>query len=376
MRKKRPNFRVKHPYQNLINSMLLGILLLFTSVFSVMIAKPISLGDYVDAYGGTGTSSNPYLIYNTTDLKNVNKFATRALLANRGIRTFKLMADVDATSLNDVVMDDFYGIFEGNNNSITTSMQLFNIIGKNSEVKDLTITLRENDTIFDPASKLSRTIFAQNVLHSNLINEISDIPVDLNVEGYSEVQNNAVFINKFFLGTVKADILSYNETLENDFHTTDEIEEINQELTRLNFYVKKFENSAKILNIDFSVEEIKEENEEEIVSKNVILFKGENGEIAKSDVGVTELEPLNNQYLNIPILAIANYGLIEGIVAQNENNNITLYNYGGLVRFNAPEGRIFETSNGSSTTGSSNSSHSSPRRGISISSSANRPPLT
>ena len=160
MRKKRPNFRVKHPYQNLINSMLLGILLLFTSVFSVMIAKPISLGDYVDAYGGTGTSSNPYLIYNTTDLKNVNKFATRALLANRGIRTFKLMADVDATSLNDVVMDDFYGIFEGNNNSITTSMQLFNIIGKNSEVKDLTITLRENDTIFDPASKLSRTIFS------------------------------------------------------------------------------------------------------------------------------------------------------------------------------------------------------------------------
>ena len=40
MRNKKPNFRVKHPYQNLINSIFMGLVLLLSSILSVFLIKP------------------------------------------------------------------------------------------------------------------------------------------------------------------------------------------------------------------------------------------------------------------------------------------------------------------------------------------------
>ena len=93
MKTKRPNFRVKHPYQNLINSMLMGILLLLSSVLSVFLIKPISNSiGFVDAYGGNGTEERPYLIYNLDDLKNVSYYSKRTMVAGYGSsrRNFKI----------------------------------------------------------------------------------------------------------------------------------------------------------------------------------------------------------------------------------------------------------------------------------------------
>ena len=140
MSKKKPSFRVKHPYQNLINSMLMGMVLLLSSILSVFLIKPeLSTISFVDAYGGNGSEERPYLIYNVNDLKNVESFTVRAINAKMKPRHFKLMADVDATTLNRVVSKNFVGSFDGNNMSIITSEPLFDTIAEQSEISDLYI---------------------------------------------------------------------------------------------------------------------------------------------------------------------------------------------------------------------------------------------
>ncbi|MBQ2864446.1 MAG: hypothetical protein IJE91_03150, partial [Clostridia bacterium] len=139
MRNKKPNFRVKHPYQNLINSIVMGLVLLLSAVLSVfVISGNKGTISFVDAYGGNGTEANPYLIYNCDDLENVSFYSRRSRVAGYGVdrRHFKIMADIDATRLNDVVEENFDGILHGNDKKVKTSEQLFKTISKDSRVEN------------------------------------------------------------------------------------------------------------------------------------------------------------------------------------------------------------------------------------------------
>ena len=85
MKTKKPNFRVKHPYQNLINSICMGLILLLSSILSVFVINSNTPGvGFVDAYGGNGSEERPYLIYNLDDLKNVSVYSKRSMVAGYG----------------------------------------------------------------------------------------------------------------------------------------------------------------------------------------------------------------------------------------------------------------------------------------------------
>ncbi|MBR2467657.1 MAG: hypothetical protein IKB42_01265, partial [Clostridia bacterium] len=208
MRTKKPNFRVKHPYQNLINSICLGLILLLSSILSVFLVKPLSTDyGFVDAYGGNGSEERPYLIYNLDDLENVKVYSKRTMVAgfSNSRRNFKLMADIDASKLYNIVDDQFNGTFNGNGKTITSSMQLFNTIEKGSTIKGLNIVVKNDDSLFDPFSDLSLNVYKNNVLYNDLISERGGHIVKLNY-GFDEPSKNAaIYAAVYYAESIYAD---------------------------------------------------------------------------------------------------------------------------------------------------------------------------
>ena len=250
MRNKKPNFRVKHPYQNLINSIFMGLILLLSSILSVFLIKPNtnSIG-FVDAYGGNGTEERPYLIYNLNDLKNVNTFSTRAKVASLSPRHFKLMADVDATSLNNVVSKEFQGIFDGNDKNLKVEYNLFNEIEEGSTIQNLNIDV--NSRIAENTGYLAN-------INYGTISNVSLIST--NPKFYGE--ENAVLYNK---------ILENNTKIENLRKTNGlivEAEENNSEETSDNS-----ENSDNISNeTNQKINKVSSEQIDYVAYKESLLF--------------------------------------------------------------------------------------------------------
>ena len=221
MRNKKPNFRVKHPYQNLISSILMGLVLLLSAVLSVFVitqGRSDNLG-FVDAYGGNGSEEQPYLIYNRDDLLNVSFYSNRSRVAGRGTnqRHFKLMADINATKVYNIVEDNFDGFFHGNSKTLTTNMQIFNTISKGSKVSDLTINVVRDETLYDLNSSFSAGVYNNNIKYVDQFNQILGGNTVLEVSDNVSI-NKAVYYGVY----VKPNIDYYKETL------VAQLEELNQ----------------------------------------------------------------------------------------------------------------------------------------------------
>ena len=382
MKTKRPNFRVKHPYQNLINSILMGLILLLSSVLSVFLIKPISNSiGFVDAYGGNGSEERPFLIYNLDDLKNVNFYSKRTMVAgySSNRRNFKLMANVDASQLNGIVMDSFDGTFDGNSNTITSSMQLFNIIEEGSVVKNLNIDTQFQATLFDPFSSFSLAVYKNNVLHNDLINNITGHNVKIEYGFDSTAKNNAAFSARYYLGALDNDIEDTQEeiALLSEEETTKK-SQLEEKIAQLEGYKNKVNSAVEHYSIDLDKlvteeyeslmkegYEISDEDLSSILDHEKQINSLEYSEERLSALLDAGIDPYSKEYyvgtavddyleayneennlevdeiytdINIPHLAIANYGTITDININNPSE--TLYNHGGIVRLNFVDSTI------------------------------------
>ena len=383
MKTKKPNFRVKHPYQNLINSICMGLILLLSSILSVFVINSNTPGvGFVDAYGGNGSEERPYLIYNLDDLKNVSVYSKRSMVAGYGNsrRNFKLMADIDAADINGVVDNQFNGTFDGNNKTITSSMQVFNTIEKGSTVKNLNINLKFNENIFNPASNYVNSIYSSNIEYLDLINEYTGYNFKLEYSSNDQL-NKAYFVQRFFVSSLQAqlnqlkDVIETFEELtetEQNFENYKESFETEQDVQLSSFEFSEIINIQKdavytsIDQIQTKIDDVTKTSErlglnydemlalewyendkyyDSLYNKYLLLSNNDDvverieaGDYSASlneDV-LEKMELSNDLYtdMNIPQVAIVNYGNIENVSTYGPEDSY-LYGFGGLVRVNA-----------------------------------------
>ena len=364
MKTKKPNFRVKHPYQNLINSICMGLILLLSSILSVFLINSNTPGvGFVDAYGGNGSEERPYLIYNLDDLKNVSVYSKRSMVAGYGNsrRNFKLMADIDAADINGVVDNQFNGTFDGNNKTITSSMQVFNTIEKGSTVKNLNIVTKQKDSLFDPFSEFSQAVYQNNLLYDDLIDEISDHDVKIQYGLDSIAANNTIYIAYYYAEGISHEIQVAETKLETE---TDGVQliKLKNKIEKQKSYIEKMSLALEY----FSIEDFEQYTANYTIPVDVEVdsyvesdnFNNSNDENKNTTSNGNDIITLENgikisvdnnastifDATNIPSLTIANYGTIENVKNSayefNESVSEIFYGRGGIVRFNSENGII------------------------------------
>lgn len=112
----KPNFKVKHPYGNMITSIFTGALLFFASVLTVGTSF-FGLNDLFKtyAYSGSGTSANPFVIYAASDFSS-SEIQTALKTAGK----YVALGDDISLGATYVLNDNFYATFDGRGYTISS----------------------------------------------------------------------------------------------------------------------------------------------------------------------------------------------------------------------------------------------------------------
>lgn len=115
----KPNFKVKHPYANLIKSMVIGLIIFFSSVLSLGTNFfGLNFMKSTSAISGTGKSSDPFVI---SSQATFNEFANTTYFGNSSAgRNYYYRISGNFT-LTTRYNGNFYGILDGEGRTVTVS---------------------------------------------------------------------------------------------------------------------------------------------------------------------------------------------------------------------------------------------------------------
>lgn len=184
---------------------ILIIALIFAAITAVAVAVAVSSREKLTMsafYYGTGTEDDPYRIYSSSQLLNLQEVTDsgRAAELTKG-KYFKLFSDMDVRHLTSDYGRGFYGILDGDGHTVNTKDRgLFFQLQSGAAIKNLNINFAFDGAYYDEAFALCSYIDEGATVEN--CHAYGDINIKISKSSNFTEMNYSVFANKNY-GTIK-----------------------------------------------------------------------------------------------------------------------------------------------------------------------------